>query len=434
MLKIKKFKKSLAKASAFLLAANVLFSNVSNVEARSEESETKEVIETMVTDSDFSDTTQDIIKNIVDNTDSESVLDSIRLSLKYGESDADYLIETIYSAAYVQEKEHFKEAYQKAQYDPYLFMEYNIDEISIVDNLDGKIKGLPKQICLLTKSAEYGEYLIYKIYSDNDYSFYEDYYVVVNKDGKVISSASLISNSYTDISKKDISLTSFKQFLKDNKMTDLIKENYSYIELFENLTFDISKRLCECKNNKLIDDKDILVVDNTGGMCLAENNNQMYYFIVKVCPYLFIEGRDMYRDVINEDARITVDPRHTLRYSDFVNDVSLYNEDLHFVDGASHTDCLLGFKEFMKMKNFSSMKKVSDDFLVGLNKIFMDKDEIILPQLDNYDGSSIVEALEQNGYNSSKEYRAVLAVLLNIIDFNYTALDNGKMLSLLRNR
>ena len=48
-----------------------------------------------------------------------------------------------------------------SKYDPYLYINYDIDEISVFDNLTGKISSLPRQICLLTKITDFGSYSRY---------------------------------------------------------------------------------------------------------------------------------------------------------------------------------------------------------------------------------------------------------------------------------
>lgn len=298
----------------------------------------------------FSTSLKNILKAIVNTTNNHIALNDIDVALNDDEFSRYFIAQGICSFAQEQEKIKYKDAYELDQYNPYLYINYDISDISVFNNLSGYVSSLPKQICLLTKLADFEEYSLYELHANTPC------YVITDTSGKILTYTT--GDTYCDLNNRNRSVIPFKDFLKTNGFS--YEENYSYLDLFEGFTFDFSEKACNYTPSNTSKTSDVLVIDGTGSVTVDYNMNQDYYFIKYVCPNLFIEGENIYRDIENHDAKITVDDQSTLCYYDALNDTNIYDIDMSYVCGGASTSALVPLKDFAKGKNYKVGFTVTD--------------------------------------------------------------------------
>ncbi len=342
MLKVKN-KRMLMKKGAALVLASVLFVSSSKVAYADGTESYISSIEEGLKANDFSKVTNNILKDIVNTTNSKIALSDIDIALKSDSNNDHFIAQGISAFAQEQKKIKFKDAYEMSQYDPYLYINYDIDEISVFDNLTGKISSLPRQICLLTKITDFGSYSLYELHANTPC------YVITDASGKILTYSG--GSNYYDLNSKNKYAVSFKEFLKSNGY--VYDENYSYLDLFEGFTFDFSEHMCQYTPSSNYKISDVLVIDVETPVTTGSNMSQDYYFIKYVCPNLFIEGENIYKDVENTNAKITVDEENTLSYYDAYNDTSIYDIDMRYVgEGYPSSSALVRLKDFAEEKDF----------------------------------------------------------------------------------
>lgn len=350
MLKVKN-KRTLIKKGAALVLASVLFVSSVKVAYADETDSYISSIEEGLKTNDFTNVTNNILKDIVNTTNNKIVLSDIDIALKSDSNNDLFIAQGISAFAQVQKKIKFKDAYQMSKYAPYLYINYDIDEISVFDNLTGKISSLPRQICLLTKITDFGSYSLYELHANTPC------YVITDASGKILTYSG--GSNYYDLNNKNKYAVSFKEFLKSNGY--VYEENYSYLDLFEGFTFDFSEYMCQYTPSRNYKTSDVLVIDIETPVTTGSNMSQDYYFIKYVCPNLFIEGENIYKDVENFNAKITVDDENTLSYYDACNDTSIYDIDMRYVgDGYPSSSALVRLKDFAKEKDFKIGFSVTD--------------------------------------------------------------------------
>lgn len=371
MLKINKCKQATSIfALASMLSISALFNNYITVSAK--DVANKELVKENESTSNFSKETREIIEEISNSTKNSIILNDLDLCLESDEYSEYFLAQAICTFGHEQRKVKYSDAYSKDQYNPYLYTNYNIDDISIINNYNGGMKGLKNQIYMLTKLADFGNFSLYEVH-DEAYS-----YIITNRDGKVLNVSD--GHDFIELGNQDIELTSFKDFLNDYGMSSKVRKNYSYIDLFEDLTYQISEQISLFAPSDKVRTSDVLVLDATISLTISENKDRDYYFIKYAYPYLFIQGRDVYVDPSNLNAKVTVDEINTLRYYDAKNQISLFDLDMHFVDGGKSSSSLVKFSDFMKNNNCSVGLYVTDEYLRELSNLFnestLDKKEV----------------------------------------------------------
>jgi len=359
MLKINNSKKKTKKSLALILASFLFASsNIGTYSVYATDFQDDTMInETEFYNPNFSDVTNNILKEIANKTLNKNALSSIDIALSDRDKNTcEYFIsQGISSFANEQKKIKYDYAYQKSEYSPYLYEEYTIEDIYIVNNLNRRYFDLPRQLCLLTKLSDFGGYSLFEVHGS------EPTYIITDKDGRVLSFST--GYVYKDLSSKKKNMIPLKDFLTYNGLKS--KNSYTYFELFEGLTFDVSKRLsfygCSTDVSKV---SDIRVVDANSPMTYKENTIQDYYFLKYECPYLFIEGKNIYADVCNPSAIVTIDEKEELYYHDPKTDTSLC--DL-MIPGKSISP-LIDLAAFARDKNLNVGYYISDNRIKEISK------------------------------------------------------------------
>lgn len=358
MLKVNSSKRFMKRGSSLILAslllASVFNNNISTVHAVNEEERMASIYDELI-NSDLSKTTRGILKSMADTTRNDRVLSLIDISLDDVE-DRDYFIaQAISTFAQEQEKIKYKDAYEESEYNPYLYINYSIDDICVYDNLSGLNAVLPKQICLLTKLGDFETYSIYEVHDTNPS------YIITDANGQILTYSSGDKFKAFEYGMREI--TPLKDFLNNNGIS--CEESYTYLDLFEGLTFDVSEKLNGYRYPINAMASNVLVIDGTKPLTTSTDDHADYYFIKYGYPYLFIKGRDVYKDVVNPSSRVTVDELDTLRYYDEKTGTELFDLNLHFVTGEPTSSCLVSLKEFAKDNDFKVGFYVTDEFLIN---------------------------------------------------------------------
>lgn len=368
MLKVNSSKRFMKKGGSLILAslllASVFNNDVSTVHAVNEEERMSSIYDELI-NSDLSKTTRGILKAMADTTRSDMVLSLIDIALDDVE-DKDYFIaQAISTFAQEQEKIKYKDAYEESEYNPYLYINYSIDDICVYDNLSGLSATLPKQICLLTKLGDFETYSIYEVHDTNPS------YIITDKDGYILTYS--VGDKFRVFEYGMREVTPLKEFLNNNGLS--WEDSYSYLDLFEKLTFDVSEKLNGYRYPTTSRASDVMVIDGTKHLTTSTDGHDDYYFIKYGYPYLFIKGRDVYKDVVNPSSRVTVDELDTLRYYDEATETELFDLDMHFVTGGPTSSCLVSLKEFAKDNDFKVGFYVTDDFLINVSNQYNEKGE-----------------------------------------------------------
>lgn len=375
MLKVNNSKKFVKRGSSLILAslllASVFTNDISTVHALTIEDRLSTINDELIS-SNFSKTTKGILKAISNTTNNDRVLSLIDIALDEGDDREYFIAQGI--CTFAQEQEHltYKEAYSQDQYNPYLYINYDVEDIRVFNNLNGRSLILPKQICLFTKIADFDSYIIYKVHDTNPS------YIITDTEGNILSYST--GDTYEVFNFGARQVTSLKDFLEKNELSS--EDSYSYLELFEGLTFDVSEKLSNYAYPSKTKRSNILVVDGTSSLTVSSLEHDDYYFIKYGYPYLFIDGRDVYKDVANENAKITVDEENTLRYYDGTTGTELFDLDMHFVDGGSSTSALVSLGEFAKDNGINIGFNVTDEFLIDLCNQFNKKGKSLEKQKD----------------------------------------------------
>lgn len=349
MLKVKN-KRTLMKKGTALVLASLLFASSPEVAHAVDNDTYVSSINDELKATSFSTSLKNILKAIVNTTNNHIALNDIDVALNDDEFSRYFIAQGICSFAQEQEKIKFKEAYELDQYNPYLHINYDMSDICIFNNLSRDLSSLPKQICLLTKLADFGSYSLYELHANTPC------YVITDASGKILTYST--GDTYYDLNNKNRSVVPLKDFLKANGFG--YEETYSYLDLFDGFTFDFSEKACNYTSSNTSKASDVLVIDGTGSITVDYNMNQDYYFIKYVCPNLFIEGEDIYKDIENPNAKITVDNQSTLCYYDALNDTNIYDIDMSYVCGGASTSALVPLKDFAKGKNLKVGFTVTD--------------------------------------------------------------------------
>ena len=121
MLKVKN-KRMLMKKGAALVLASVLFVSSSKVAYADGTESYISSIEEGLKANDFSKVTNNILKDIVNTTNSKIALSDIDIALKSDSNNDHFIAQGISAFAQEQKKIKFKDAYEMSQYDPYLYI------------------------------------------------------------------------------------------------------------------------------------------------------------------------------------------------------------------------------------------------------------------------------------------------------------------------
>ncbi|MDE6141463.1 MAG: hypothetical protein K2G03_02560 [Bacilli bacterium] len=223
MLKVNSSKKFLKQGSSLILAslllASVFNNDVSTVHAVNDEEYASSIYDELI-NSDLSKETRGILKAMADKTDSRRVLSDISIALDDSEYREYFIAQSICTFAQEQEKITFSDAYLYDLYNPYLYISYKAEDVCVFDNLKGKSSILPKQICLFTKIADFGDYAIYKVHD----TFPS--YIITDRDGNILTYST--GDTYNEFNNVKSTLP-LKDFLESNGL--FCEDSYSYVDI-----------------------------------------------------------------------------------------------------------------------------------------------------------------------------------------------------------
>ncbi len=205
MLKIQKQRKMNSKLGALILSSLLslsLFCN-NNLNVDAKDNSRTESFNSEFERSTVNKKMKDILREIANNTSKDIVLNSIDLALNGDEFSEYFMGQAVLTFGLEQRKIKYADAYLEDCYNPYLYINYSLDDIRIVNNLNGAIKMFPKQICMLTKLADFSKYSIYEMYSDSPC------YVITSKE-RVLAIGTV--DGLKSVESECVDLTSLKDF------------------------------------------------------------------------------------------------------------------------------------------------------------------------------------------------------------------------------
>lgn len=256
---------------------------------------------------------------------------------------------------------------------------YSLSDINVLDNREGKLD-IGKSFYVFRRVSSYGDYKIYT-FSDSSYAITEQYYFITNSDNKVLAYIKGIDYqlSYRYVGDKGVYISEIKPLLTDNGLNEEIKNSYTYEDIYE-LTFKISEAMDdESKSSVRIKAEDLYTIiipysqyDRPYWFNSLSGNEENQYFFAYECPYQFKEDTNVYRDIYNPDANITIDKDGTygLQYYNYVTDV--YMRLCNSKNGEEDYERLLPINDFLRLHNCAYL--IKDEYtkadLDNIKKIF----------------------------------------------------------------
>lgn len=277
------------------------------------------------------------------------------------------VIKEIYNACYNKDKKDdffssviFEMAKEKKEEN-----NYPLKNLKIFNNLDKKQKNLPKQILLMNHYSTYGKYKFYKMIGSKTTPFLA---FITDEENHVLFAINFMYSN-KEMKVKNIHLQDFSKLL--NAYNIKKKEKYTYHELCGNLTFKLSMKMNDHKNNnsKTLKVKDIVVVD-INKVFWKDNTNQRYYFLKYHEPYLFASKTDSYIDIFNPNANIIIDQENTLEYQNV-------KQNIVFFDSTKIGNIESSFQslhDFLSKKKIFHKESISYEDLSKINKKVNKKD------------------------------------------------------------
>lgn len=229
---------------------------------------------------------------------------------------------------------------------------YELNNLFYYNNLDGNQKNLPKQLCVVNKTATCGDYNIYKIV---DTTGYNPTCLVTNEVNEII----LIGTKDGHINKaNEESLVPFDWLLEGNCLDSLICDTYdnSYpnFEFFNNVLYKLNSKICkqESQEENKYFSKDLAILDLTNGCQQQEGNIKDYYFLKLKVAYLFGEGSYVYEDLFNKNAIVIVGKDKSVTYYDLVDYTYIRDEDILLSYRTTPETCFKTYDEFINEYKF----------------------------------------------------------------------------------
>lgn len=250
----------------------------------------------------------------------------------------------------------FESRYNGKNYNTTSETTYPLSNIKILDNRDGKLS-INASLYMFKNVTEYGNYRLYTKY-DSEYGSDEDYYFITDKNNKVIAYIASIDGtySYEYVGDKNVHINGLKDELNSIGLSSELHPTYTYDDL-ATLTFKISKAINNSTDNK-IKAENILTLevpeDGADWLNSLEGNEEKRYFFIYDGPYQFKEGYDVYKDLYNPDANITMDNgmKERLLYKNYVTDVYIRlrssNDDFKY---------LMPINDYLKLKGLDNLIK-----------------------------------------------------------------------------
>ncbi|MBR1376413.1 MAG: hypothetical protein IJ565_01170 [Bacilli bacterium] len=306
-----------------------------------------------INNSNFDETTKSILKSIIYDNPTEDLASDIYCAL-IDESDkftTDIFLNRI-----------IMDAARKNIRNIGIKDKYELDNLYVFDNRNGEVEELPKRLCLYELYNSNDEYSFYEIHGDVVHiNYWEGLNIVTDKNGKIVACTDHDDNAlYTVLKDKDIYLTSFKDFLKDNNFSEEVRFSYRHNELFHNLAFKLSKELNNDDTNKYA------IITSEYGFAKSYGEIDNYYFLKRKCPYIFSTDFDIYEDINNSNAYILVDRDFKgFSYEDNKNGLYMY-EDSYFPQEYVTNHAIISISDFLEKENLYD--EIFDDN--SLNKAY----------------------------------------------------------------
>lgn len=234
--------------------------------------------------------------------------------------------------------------------------ERELKNINILDNREGKLN-IGKNMYLFDNITEHENYKVFYYYG-SEYGSDEQYYFITDKNNKVLAYISSIDYqmSYEYVGDKNVHIGGLKDELNSIGLSSELHPTYTYDDL-ATLTFKISKAINNSTDNK-IKAENILTLevpeDRADWLNSLDGNEDNRYFFINDGPYQFKEGYDVYKDLYNPDANITLDNgmKERLLYKNYVTDVYIRlrssNDDFKY---------LMPINDYLRLKGLDNLIK-----------------------------------------------------------------------------
>lgn len=234
--------------------------------------------------------------------------------------------------------------------------ERELKNINVLDNREGKLN-IGKNMYLFDNITEHENYKVFYYYG-SEYGSDEQYYFITDKNNKVLAYISSIDYqmSYEYVGDKNVHIGGLKDELNSIGLSSELHPTYTYDDL-ATLTFKISNAINNSTDNK-IKAENILTLevpeDGADWLNSLDGNEDNRYFFINDGPYQFKEGYDVYKDLYNPDANITLDNgmKERLLYKNYVTDVYIRlrssNDDFKY---------LMPINDYLRLKGLDNLIK-----------------------------------------------------------------------------
>lgn len=234
--------------------------------------------------------------------------------------------------------------------------ERELKNINVLDNREGKLN-IGKNMYLFDNITEHENYKVFYYYG-SEYGSDEQYYFITDKNNKVLAYISSIDYqmSYEYVGDKNVHIGGLKDELNSIGLSSELHPTYTYDDL-ATLTFKISNAINNSTDNK-IKAENILTLevpeDGADWLNSLDGNEDNRYFFIYDGPYQFKEGYDVYKDLYNPDANITLDNgmKERLLYKNYVTDVYIRlrssNDDFKY---------LMPINDYLRLKGLDNLIK-----------------------------------------------------------------------------
>lgn len=234
--------------------------------------------------------------------------------------------------------------------------ERELKNINVLDNREGKLN-IGKNMYLFDNITEHENYKVFYYYG-SEYGSDEQYYFITDKNNKVLAYISSIDYqmSYEYVGDKNVHIAGLKDELNSVGLSSELHPTYTYDDL-DTLTFKISNAINNSTDKK-IKAENILTLevpeDGADWLNSLDGNEDNRYFFINDGPYQFKEGYDVYKDLYNPDANITLDNgmKERLLYKNYVTDVYIRlrssNDDFKY---------LMPINDYLRLKGLDNLIK-----------------------------------------------------------------------------
>lgn len=234
--------------------------------------------------------------------------------------------------------------------------ERELKNINVLDNREGKLN-IGKNMYLFDNITEHENYKVFYYYG-SEYGSDEQYYFITDKNNKVLAYISSIDYqmSYEYVGDKNVHIGGLKDELNSVGLSSELHPTYTYDDL-ATLTFKISNAINNSTDKK-IKAENILTLevpeDGADWLNSLDGNEDNRYFFINDGPYQFKEGYDVYKDLYNPDANITLDNgmKERLLYKNYVTDVYIRlrssNDDFKY---------LMPINDYLRLKGLDNLIK-----------------------------------------------------------------------------